>query len=90
MMMLLVSGIGVEVSSVSLVLKEPQSDAVELKPWMTIFDFYCRLTHCQKSNDTDFALFGNVRYISVHVLHVLLCEPMAAQTLTEVMTLTYT
>ena len=23
------------------------------------------LRHCQKCNDTDFALFGNVRYISV-------------------------
>ena len=30
--------------SVSLALKEPQSDAVELKPWMTISDLYCRLT----------------------------------------------
>ena len=43
-MMLLLSGIGVEVASVSLVLKESQSDAVELKPWMTISDLYCRLT----------------------------------------------
>ena len=25
-------------------LKDPQSDAVELKPWMTISDLYCRLT----------------------------------------------
>ena len=31
MMLLLLSGISVEVASVSLVLKEPQSDAVELK-----------------------------------------------------------
>ena len=28
--------------SASLVLKEPQSDAVELKPWMTISYLYCR------------------------------------------------
>ena len=41
--MLLLSGIGVEVASVSLVLKEPQSDAVELKSWMAISDLYCRL-----------------------------------------------
>ena len=41
MMLLLLSGIGVEVASVSLVLKEPQSDAVELKPWMTVADLYC-------------------------------------------------
>ena len=44
MMLLLLSGIGVEVASVSVVLKDSQSDAVELKPWMTIADFYCRLT----------------------------------------------
>ena len=44
MMLLLLSGIGVEVASVSLVLKEPQSDAVELKSWMTISDLYCILT----------------------------------------------
>ena len=44
MMLLVLSGIGVEVASVSLVLKEPQSDAVELKPWMTVTDLYCRLT----------------------------------------------
>ena len=31
-MMLLLSGIGVEVASISLVLKKSQSDAVELKP----------------------------------------------------------
>jgi len=31
-MLLLLSGIGVEVASVSLVLKESQSDTVELKP----------------------------------------------------------
>ena len=43
-MVLLLSGIGVEVVSVSLVLKESQSDAVELKPWMTTSDLYCRLT----------------------------------------------
>ena len=43
MMLLLLSGIGVEVTSVSVVLKESQS-AVELKPWMTIADLYCRLT----------------------------------------------
>jgi len=43
-MLLLLSGIGVEVASVSLVLKESQSHAVELKPWMTIADLYCRLT----------------------------------------------
>ena len=39
-MMLLLSVIGVEVASVSLVLKESQSDAKELKPWMTITDLY--------------------------------------------------
>ena len=44
MMVLLLSGIGVEVASVSVVLKDSQSDAVELKPWMTIADLYCRLT----------------------------------------------
>ena len=44
MMLLLQSGIGVEVASVSLVLKETQSDAVELKSWMTISDLYCILT----------------------------------------------
>ena len=44
MMLLLLSGIGVEIASVSLVLKEPQGDAEELKPWMTISDLYCRLT----------------------------------------------
>ena len=44
MMLLLLSEIGVEVASVSVVLKESQSDAVELKPWMTIADLYCRLT----------------------------------------------
>ena len=42
--MMFLSGIGVEVASVSLVLKESQSDAVEMKPWMTISDLYCRLT----------------------------------------------
>ena len=55
MMLLLLSGIGVEVASVSLVLKESQSDAVELKPWMTISDLYCRLTvkfiHIQSMTD---------------------------------------
>ena len=45
-MMLLLSGIGVEVASVSLVLKESQSDAVELKPWMIISDLYSRF-NCQ-------------------------------------------
>ena len=54
-MMLLLSGIGVEVASISLVLKESQSDAVELKPWMTISDLYCRLTvkfiHIQSMTD---------------------------------------
>ena len=44
MMLLLLSEIGVEVASVSVVLKESQSDAVELKPWMTIAYLYCRLT----------------------------------------------
>ena len=47
MMLSLLSGIGVKVASaVSLVLKESQlqSDAVELKPWMTIANLYCRLT----------------------------------------------
>ena len=44
MIFLLLSGIGVEVASVSLVLKDSQRDAVELKPWMTIADLYCRLT----------------------------------------------
>ena len=43
MMLLLLSGIGVEDASVSLLLKESQSDAVELKP-MTISDLYCKLT----------------------------------------------
>ena len=56
-MMMLLSGIGVEVASVSLVLKESQSDAVELKPWMTISDryLYGRLTvkfiHIQSMTD---------------------------------------
>ena len=54
-MMLLLSGVGVEVVSVSLVLKESQSDAVELKPWMTISDLYGRLTvkfiHAYSVND---------------------------------------
>ena len=56
-MMLLLSGIGVEVASVSLVLKESQSDAVELKPWMImiISDLYGRLTvkfiHIQSMTD---------------------------------------
>ena len=46
MMFLLLSGIGVEValSLTGVMLKEPQSDAIELKPWMTISDLYCRLT----------------------------------------------
>ena len=39
---------------VLLLLKESQSDAVELKPWMTIADLYCRLTvkfiHIQSMN----------------------------------------
>ena len=43
-MMLLLSGIGVEVASVLLMLKESQSDAVELKLWMKITDLYCKLT----------------------------------------------
>ena len=55
MMLLLLSGIGVEIASVSLVLKEPQGDAEELKPWMTISDLYCRLTvkfiHIQSMTD---------------------------------------
>ena len=54
-MMLLLSGIGVEVTSVLLGLKESQSDAVELKPWMTISDLYGRLTvkfiHIQSMTD---------------------------------------
>ena len=29
--------------SVSIVLKEPQSDAIELKSWMTVSDLHCRL-----------------------------------------------
>ena len=37
--LLLPSGIGVEVALVSLVLKKTQCDAVELKPWMAISDF---------------------------------------------------
>ena len=49
-MMLLLSGIGVEVASVLLVLKEPQSDAVELKPWMTIFDLYCSQVYTYSIN----------------------------------------
>ena len=43
MMLLLLSGIGVEgveVASVSLVLKESQSDAVELKPKDNLWPLY--------------------------------------------------
>ena len=56
-MMLLLSGVGVEVASVSLVLKKSQSDAVELKPWITISDLYGRLTvkfiHMQSMTGTS-------------------------------------
>ena len=46
-MLLLLSGIGIyKLHLVSLVLKEPQSDAVELKPWMTTFDFLNDLLLC--------------------------------------------
>ena len=41
----------VEVASVSVVLKESQSDAVELKPWMTISDLYGRSTVKFSVND---------------------------------------
>ena len=46
-MLLLLSGIGMyKLHLVSLVLKEPQSDAVELKPWMTTFDLLNDLLLC--------------------------------------------
>ena len=65
-MMLLLSGVGVEVVSVSLVLKESQSDAVELKPWMTISDLYGRLTvkfiHAYSVNDWSFNIFMTYCY----------------------------